>query len=392
MSDGLRGYDRSQSSFGGTPLAQIQGVSRDTADALMRAGIHDAEHLIALAGIPELKRPLSMQIDGSEADLETLLDIVQAALPPMMAAAAAAPAQTRFALGALEPTPAIAAEIAAATVDLPAAAAPLPPNISHAAVMPPIRNQGGRGTCVAFAMTALHEFHRAAAGGTDDLSEQFLYHLTKLVDGAPNVCGTWNVKAAQILQSIGECREVIWGYNGVQPCNNNGVEPADARQDAANFRLDTLILPRNDVTAMKAALAGGALVAFSVPVYGSIYQAYTQQTGLINLPLPGERSIGGHAMCMIGYQDNPAAPGGGFFVIRNSWDIAWGQQCPYGAGNGTISYKYIADYCWEAVTTAATRTIPQPRPPRPATDIQGETGARPSITIEARGRYDIIIR
>jgi hypothetical protein len=407
MSDHPRGYQRDLSSFGGLPIATIQGVSSYAAAALMRVGIHDAEHLIALAAMPDIKPYVARQLGGSDADLESLVETVQRALPPAFAAAAAAPVKVTFALGALQPTPAIEAEIAAVTMQMPpaaaaAAAAALPPSVNYAALMPPIRNQGARGTCVAFAMTAVHEFHRKSAGLDEDFSEQFLYHETKLIDGVPDACGTWNVKAAQILSSLGECREIVWGYSGVYPCNNNGARPGSARQDAAGFRLQTIVLPRNDITAIKSALAGGALVAFSIPVYNSwIGNAYTTETGLINLPLAGEISNSGHAMCLIGYQDNPAAPGGGYFILRNSWDTTWGYQCPYGAGNGTISYQYITDYCWEAVTAGASAPAPTPTPPpRPffpwwpfqQADVQGETGARPSITIDTQGRFDIVIR
>ena len=57
-------------------------------------------------------------------------------------------------------------------------------------------------------------------------------------------------------------------------------------------------------------------------------------------------------MCLIGYQDHADAPGGGFFILRNSWFGMWGMDCPYGSGNGTIPYAYISNENWEAITTA----------------------------------------
>lgn len=55
-------------------------------------------------------------------------------------------------------------------------------------------------------------------------------------------------------------------------------------------------------------------------------------------------------MCLVGYQNDNSVPGGGYFILRNSWGTSWGYDCPYGAGNGTIPYKYIEEYCWEAWT------------------------------------------
>jgi hypothetical protein len=54
---------------------------------------------------------------------------------------------------------------------------------------------------------------------------------------------------------------------------------------------------------------------------------------------------------LVGYQDSAASPGGGYFIVRNSWGTTgWGYQCPYGAGYGTIPYQYITNEAWEAYT------------------------------------------
>jgi C1A family cysteine protease len=71
------------------------------------------------------------------------------------------------------------------------------------------------------------------------------------------------------------------------------------------------------------------------------------------MPIGGERDVGGHCVCIVGYQDDGAntvteTPGGGFFILRNSWGTVWGHDCAFGAGYGTIPYAYIAAYNWEA--------------------------------------------
>jgi hypothetical protein len=73
-----------------------------------------------------------------------------------------------------------------------------------------------------------------------------------------------------------------------------------------------------------------------------------------------EASVGGHAMCCVGYQDDANSPGGGFFILRNSWGTGWAYQSPYGAGYGTIPYAYIATQNWEAVTTPPGKRIIRP--------------------------------
>jgi hypothetical protein len=79
------------------------------------------------------------------------------------------------------------------------------------------------------------------------------------------------------------------------------------------------------LTALFGALASECVVAFSIPVYNSWYRsAYTAQTGRITMRL-GSEPPGGHAICLVGYQDNPTWPGGGYFILRDSW---YGSRAP----------------------------------------------------------------
>lgn len=45
-------------------------------------------------------------------------------------------------------------------------------------------------------------------------------------------------------------------------------------------------------------------------------------------------------MYLVGYVDTAASPGGGYFIVLNSWGTAgFGSSCPFGAGYGTIPYQ-----------------------------------------------------
>jgi len=410
MADEHEGYEPTRSAFGGHKIENIPDVDERARDALKELGLDEAEQVIAVASLDEARDYLADAVGGQKR-LDALLKALRSEIPVAVAASVESPTMTSFALGALPPTPDVENEIAKYALAMPmeAAAVALPASINHAKQMSPIKNQGSRGTCVAQTLTAVHEFYRKVSGDPQDFSEQFLYHETKQIDGSPNSCGTWQVKAATVLSSLGQCREMVWTYNPMPPCNDNGVEPANARTDAAAFRLQTVILNSRDVNAIKSALAGGSVLGFSIPVYDSWFRSpYTKQTGRINTRIGNEPSVGGHAMCLIGYEDDASTPGGGFFVLRNSWGTSWGAQCPYGAGNGTIPYAYIANDCWEAVTTAPPRPAPRPEPrptprPRPrrwhwwpfgeeGTDDHDAGGERPAIVIETGGKYDIIIR
>jgi C1A family cysteine protease len=333
--------------FDGHPLESVPGLEGSRVAALREFGFADAEQVVAALAVPNISEHLSQKLGLSAGQMDDLVSKLQDVVPTVAAAVDVA----EFQLGALAPTQEI--EALGAAAEPLQVAAPLPPSVNHVAKMSAGKQQGSRGTCVAFAMTAVHEYYRrATANAQDDLSEQFLYHETKLIDGQPGICGTWNVKAAQVLNTLGECLERVWPYNPNLPCNNNGSEPGSARTDAAGRKFKTVVLAPRDVNGIKTALALGSVVGFAIPVYDSWYKSSeVARTGRITMRIGNEPIDGGHAMCLVGYQDDASSPGGGYFIVRNSWFGTWGTQCPFGSGNGTIPYGYIGNECWEAVSS-----------------------------------------
>ena len=345
-------------------LKDIKGIPAALLEKLQALGIVRATQLVALTRQPDTRADLAQHL-GTTEDIVTAAETAaeKKSTSDVINAAAAGPPP---ALGALRPPPALRA--AAMSIPLSAAvgAAPkLPPSVNLVSKMPPIRNQGGRGTCVAFCLTAIHEY---AEKSTPDYSERHLYYLAKLADGNPAACGTLQAAAAGELGSKGQCLEATWKYNPNDQCNNHGALPGGATAEAANHKLGLVALNPQDVLGIKTALASGRPAGISIPVYNSWYQSpATRSSGRITLPIGNEQDVGGHCMCVVGYQDDNAntvtpTPGGGVFILRNSWGTAnWGTQCTFGPGYGTIPYGYIAGYNWESYTLAPGTG---PKPPK----------------------------
>jgi Papain family cysteine protease len=222
-------------------------------------------------------------------------------------------------------------------------------SINHIQLLNSIRSQGPRGTCSAFAVTAANEFSLFRKTGQHyDLSEQHLFFESKVLEN-DTVCGTWIRSAMQVISNKGQCREGVWSYNPNLPCVQRYGKPSNADNDASFFKNTFFFINQNDISALRQTLSSGRIVPFSIPVYNSWYQsAETYRTGRITMPLPNEPESGGHSMSIVGYQDDTNVPGGGYFLIRNSWGTDWAKESYYGAGYGVIPYAYIQNYNWEA--------------------------------------------
>jgi C1A family cysteine protease len=72
---------------------------------------------------------------------------------------------------------------------------------------------------------------------------------------------------------------------------------------------------------------------FGFSVYESFESATVAKSGVLNMPKPGERQVGGHAVCAVGYDDAAKR-----VLVRNSWGPAWGKK-----GYFTMPYDYVAN-------------------------------------------------
>ena len=67
-------------------------------------------------------------------------------------------------------------------------------------------------------------------------------------------------------------------------------------------------------------------------------------------PVTAEDAKGLHEIMLYGYEDDPAMPGGGCFLLLNSWGEEWGDK-----GRGRIPYAYVECFAREAGTISRKR-------------------------------------
>jgi hypothetical protein len=328
----------------GLPLADIPGFPEPVARKLAQLWITTAEELVGAAIREDGPQGLAEYLDLPEDDVVALVEQAQAALPPQVFFA---PGDVeRRGMGALdepedeEPDPALAAF------------APLPAQIDLHDRFPSVRDQGDRGTCVAFACTAVREYLLGPESARGDLAEQFVYWDCKQRDNFPG-SGTWISVGMSVLRDHGVCTEVVWPYNP-QPIPGNeaqGPPPSGALEKATDHRItDSERLRARWVDALRQVLADGRPVAFAVPVYTYWFAPPARTTGDIRLPLSTDHREGGHAMCMVGYEDDPDVPGGGYFLVRNSWGTDWAGDNALAPGHCRMPYAYLEQLASSAYT------------------------------------------
>ena len=164
-----------------------------------------------------------------------------------------------------------------------------------------------------------------------------------------------------VLEYRGTCRYSLWPYAGVSAAPLFGpgeriTYPPGSDDDAKKHRVlaGLYLLPApNNVDEIRGILAGVndrrpmpvcVTVSFFAGCDGETFTfPRTEETeeGLAAM----DAWLGVHGMLIVGYVDNAASPGGGYFIVRNSLGEAWGNR-----GYGKLPYAYVACFALEAGT------------------------------------------
>ena len=89
---------------------------------------------------------------------------------------------------------------------------------------------------------------------------------------------------------------------------------------------------------MKRSLIVNGPFLAGVEVFASWFTDRVIKTGVIPNPGKNDELKGGHAICIMGYDDPKK-----IFKFKNSWSTQWGDN-----GYGYLKYEYIEKYCSDA--------------------------------------------
>lgn len=219
----------------------------------------------------------------------------------------------------------------------------------------PIKDQGIIGSCTAFAAVAQMEYYIKQKTGDDvDLSEMFLYLETRRELGWEREdSGAYLRTVMKALVSVGVCEERLWPYDEAKFTKDPPAHiypRADDFSATKYYKVDKEGYDKNTVMArLKSALLANLPCTMGFTCYDSAL-SQAKDNGAIPLPSYDDVQTGGHAVLIIGYDDDFEIKNNddntttkGAFIIRNSWGDDWGRQ-----GYGYIPYEYFShDLMWD---------------------------------------------
>ena len=200
-------------------------------------------------------------------------------------------------------------------------------------------------SCVGFAVAAMKEWqerkehnreikegkndHRK--GKEYDYSEAWIYWNCKKIDAWPGEEGTSIRTAMHVLNRIGVPTEKAWPYSDDKL--DIGT-PAHWATLISKWALIGTYYSVYNVDQAKIALHQDGPFVMGIPCFYDFF--FVGEDGVVSDPADGERNYGGHALCVVGFDDNKKQ-----IKFKNSWSTSWGQK-----GYGYISYDYFNKYSW----------------------------------------------
>lgn len=200
-------------------------------------------------------------------------------------------------------------------------------------------DQGSIGSCVGWstgyaALTIADAIRKNSTSKTaiTEAARSAMYIYLNIVENCPD--GTVISDALDFVKGKGDCLSKDFGS---QPCGTS--IPSTLNSLAAQFKIKdyyTLFeigaTAEQKITATRNSIMANKPVVIGMKVTNSIFNVGS--SGIWS-PSPTEAVAGGHALCVIGYDDQKK-----MFEIINSWGSGWGNN-----GFFKISYDDYGQYC-----------------------------------------------
>jgi C1A family cysteine protease len=190
----------------------------------------------------------------------------------------------------------------------------LPETLDLRPYLLPVRNQGGRGTCLALSVSVCKEYQEHVDNKVfhDYMSPDSVYVNRVNKDSE----GMYGRDAMEILLKLGICREDLLPYD---PEAEPRKVPDKAKEEMEHYRIKKYARV-DTIEGVKTALLESGPCLICMPVYKNGLAEFWRA------PATQPELVGGHAVAIVGYDKKG-------FILRNSWGKDWN-------GNGYITFPY----------------------------------------------------
>lgn len=201
----------------------------------------------------------------------------------------------------------------------------LPASVDHRSLMPPVVTQGSLGSCTANSASYLFDFQRGREGRPAfGLSRLFQYYNTRGLEGTIDSDAGASIRnTIKAMVDMGACPEYLWPYD---PPQYRTIPPQVCYE--AGLLNQVVEYMRVDQTpqGIMGALAAGYVIEFGMLIYPQFEQVGA--SGLVRMPNPTDRPLGGHSGVMCGYYTE--ANGTVRIINQNTWGTSYGDKgCCY---------------------------------------------------------------
>jgi C1A family cysteine protease len=210
----------------------------------------------------------------------------------------------------------------------------LPRQVDLRVKCPDLYNQIDTQSCTGQATKFLIHFDRGVENPGKDIetmepSALFQYYNGRLLDGSEDMDGGCQIR--NVMKSMNEhgyCDEELWPFDPDKICVKPSVQ---AYEQAAKRNIVDYRRVGQSADLIRAALASERPVVCGISIYDSFESDTVAGSGEVPMPGDKESFLGGHAIALVGYDDDAQ-----FFTFRNSWGIGWGDK-----GYGFLKYGFV---------------------------------------------------
>ncbi|MBI3502177.1 MAG: protease inhibitor I42 family protein [Bacteroidetes bacterium] len=224
----------------------------------------------------------------------------------------------------------------------------VPTTVDWRSQCPPVENQGGCGDCWAYASVGVFECNMKIIDNvTKDLSEEFVTDCFTQCNGCN---GGWSALECWMPNYTGANPQgggAVYESDDKTTCNQTGNTGTCGSSGYPHHETITshIMVPNENANG----IPPDADMKTAIYNYGPIWIAYDASTNSNTQNYSGGVITGSgtnvdHAVIIVGYKDDNSVPGGGYWIVRNSWGSGFGLNGYFYMSYGSYSIGTEAEY------------------------------------------------